>query len=187
MNTECTMLFEITEKNYPVVLDLRYATKNNFMNKIIYPSARCFLGNIARPAWEKTLDLCERQGWTLKIFDAFRPPESQQELWNICPDTTYVAHPEKGSHHSRGTAIDLTIMRGGQELDMGTDFDDLSQASHHGAFISKEPAHNRYLLAGLMASAGWVINSNEWWHYQLPNAGTYPLIQKNWWDHKIVS
>ncbi len=86
--------------------------------------------------------------------------------------------PEKGSAHTRGVAIDLTLVdESGQELDMGTPFDDLTSQSHHGAAnLSSKVAANRYLLLGIMMSAGWDFFRNEWWHYQVFKTHEYPLI-----------
>ena len=177
------MLFEITEKDYPVVLDLRYATANNVTGKSMYPSARCFLAEAAKPLFEHSLNLCEQQGWTMKIFDAYRPPIAQQKLWDSNPNPNYVTPPERGSPHSRGVALDMTLMSNGQEWEMGgAGFDDMSESGHHGAPVNAEEAYNRYRLLGLMVSAGWNHYMNEWWHYQLFDARDYPIIDQPWWE-----
>ena len=175
------MLFEITEKDYPVVLDLRYATANNVTGKPIYGEPRCFLAEVAKPLFEKSLDFCAQQNWTMKIFDAYRPPIGQQSLWDACPDPNYVLPPEKGSHHTRGIAIDMTLMSNGEEWNMGTEFDDFREVAHHGKHTDSEVAHNRYKLLGLMMSSGWDFFVNEWWHYQMFSPRDYPLIDEVWW------
>jgi D-alanyl-D-alanine dipeptidase len=121
--------------------------------------------------------LASRQGLKFKIFDAFRPQKAQEFLWSVCPNPTYVANPDKGSNHTRGIAVDLTLLDlYGEELDMGTPFDDFSDQSHHGAILSQDQERNRYTLLGIMMSAGWDFYIKEWWHYQLFNSSTYPLI-----------
>jgi len=99
-------------------------------------------------------------------------------LWNAFPDPEFVADPRRGSPHSRGVAVDLTLVdRGGRELEMGTGFDDFTTRSHHGALdIPPEAQRNRAILLGLMTAAGWDFYRNEWWHYQVFNARSYPLI-----------
>ena len=94
----------------------------------------------------------------------------------------YIADPAKGSNHTRGIAIDLTLINNqNEELDMGTPFDDFTAASHHGAVGLNAQIHaNRYLLLGIMMSAGWDLYLNEWWHYQLFNPKNYPLIQETY-------
>jgi D-alanyl-D-alanine dipeptidase len=99
-------------------------------------------------------------------------------LWNANPDPDFVADPRRGSPHSRGAAVDLTLLDNkGRALDMGTPFDAFTPLSHHGRIdISAEAQRNRFLLMGLMIAAGWDFYRNEWWHYQLFDARRYPLV-----------
>jgi len=141
----------------------------------------CFLHNDAKACFEKAITLAEQQGLRFKIFDAYRPQAAQEKLWEICPNPIYVAPPTSGSNHTRGVAIDLTLInRDGTELDMGTPFDDFTEDSHHGATLSKQANANRYLLLGIMMSAGWDFYQNEWWHYQLFNAESYSLLTNSY-------
>ena len=74
-------------------------------------------------------------------------------------------------------AVDLTLLDGGRELDMGTGFDAFTPLSHHGRTdVSNAAQRNRLLLMGLMTTAGWDFYRNEWWHYQLFDARRYALI-----------
>mgnify|MGYP006158081661 FL=1 len=88
--------------------------------------------------------------------------------------------PEKGSPHSRGVAVDLTLVdqQTGQDLDMGTPFDDFTPLSHHAnTNVSQEAQRNRCILMGIMTLAGWDFFKSEWWHYQLFQAReTYDLL-----------
>ena len=101
-----------------------------------------------------------------------QPPEQ------ITPDENFLAHPKKGSPHSRGVAIDLTLInKKNYELNMGTEFDNFSSLSFHGnMIISKEAQKNRHVLLEIMLKSGWDFYQNEWWHYQLHNSKSYPLI-----------
>lgn len=178
-------LVEITEKSHPIQLELRYASENNFIGKVIYKNAFCFLHKNAMPMFEKAIVLAEKQGLRLKIFDTFRPKAAAQALWDYCPNPMYVADPKKGSNHTRGIAIDLTLIdKSGTELPMGTPFDDFTEMSHHSAVLSKDEAYNRFLLLGIMMSAGWDFYMNEWWHYQLFSPRDYHLIEE---DYGIMS
>lgn len=176
------MLTEITEKTHPVQIDLRYGTKNNFTETVIYQNPRLYLHPKALTLVEKAIDLAQRQNLTLKIFDGFRPQKAQEILWSFCPNETYIMHPQKGSVHTRGVAIDLTLVDSNNiELDMGTPFDDFTQQSHHGAILSQECAQNRYILLGIMSTAGFDFYKNEWWHYQLFDASkNFPLIDHHY-------
>lgn len=172
------MLIEITAQTHPVHIDLRYATINNFTKQVIYTSSKCLLHKAAVELLEKAIVLADRQNLTLKLFDGFRPQQAQEILWSFCPDETYIMNPQKGSVHTRGVAIDLTLVdRNNQELDMGTPFDDFTTASHHGAHLTDMAERNRYTLLGIMTTAGFDFYRNEWWHYQLFNASRdFPLI-----------
>lgn len=171
-------LIEITESTHNIMLDMRYATANNFTGAVIYDSSRCFLHPDAVFLLEKAISLASMQGLRLKILDAYRPQEAQEKLWSVFPDPSYITPPESGSHHTRGGAVDVTLVdEAGNELDMGTAFDSFAATSHHGAItLSKQAAHNRYVLLGIMMSAGWDFYVNEWWHYQLFKPREYPLI-----------
>lgn len=171
-------LVEITRASHGVEVDLVYATDRNFTGKPIYRAAHCLLLEPAEACLRKAIALAVGAGLNLKIFDAYRPPEAQQTLWEFLPDPTYVADLGLGSNHSRGTAIDLTLVdANGEELDMGTCFDAMTEASGH--FYVNHPAHvqrNRLLLLGLMHAAGFAYIESEWWHYELPDSPQFPLI-----------
>ncbi len=171
-------VFEITKDKYDVILDLRYGSTDNFLNQQVYENSICYLHQDALKPFEKVVQLAAEQGCRLKIFDTFRPQAAQEKLWSICPDPMYVADPSKGSNHTRGVAIDLNLVdKNGNELDMGTPFDDFTPLSHHGADLPANVQANRYLLLGIMLTAGFELYSYEWWHYQLPNTNSYPLIK----------
>ena len=171
-------LIKISE-NDGVILDIRYATSDNFTNTQIYTEPNCYLHKEAALKLYRAIENADALGFTIKIFDAFRPKEAQFKLWEHTPNEDFLAHPEKGSPHSRGVAVDLTLIHGdGNELDMGTSFDDFSISSNHGEIedISVEAQINRYILLGIMSTAGWDFYKNEWWHYQLFDSKKYPLI-----------
>ena len=127
-------------------------------------------------------------GYRFKIFDAFRPVEAQWLLWNHTPDPNFLADPQHGSPHSRGVAIDLTLIdKDGEELEMGTDFDAFTSKSHHGNLeVSNGAQFNRYLLLGIMTTAGWDFYQNEWWHYQLHNVEDYSLLSDSILEHSMM-
>lgn len=171
-------LIPITPPDYPVLIDIRYATADNFTGVPVYATPACLLHPEAAEKLAFAIRLADALGLTFRIFDAYRPPEAQWKLWNHTPDPNFLANPERGSPHSRGVAIDLTLCdRDGGELDMGTPFDAFTPLSHHGnQEVSAEAQRNRHLLMGIMTTAGWDFYRNEWWHYQLFNSRNYPLI-----------
>ncbi|KAA5605386.1 D-alanyl-D-alanine dipeptidase [Roseospira marina] len=174
------MLIEITPDAYDVDLDLRYATADNIAGRPIYARAACYLHMDAAALLGRAVALARPLGLRLRVFDAFRPAEAQWVLWDSCPDPEFLADPRRGSPHSMGAAIDLTLVDGlsGEPLDMGTGFDATVPESHHGCIdLSVDAQRNRALLLGLMTAADWDFYRNEWWHYQLfKPRGRYPVL-----------
>jgi D-alanyl-D-alanine dipeptidase len=173
-------MVEITGAEFDVEIALAYATPENITGKPIYRRAACYLHEAAAGKLQAAVALAAPLGLRFKIFDAFRPGAAQWRLWEACPNPEFVADPRRGSPHSRGVAVDLTLLDpAGRELDMGTGFDDLRPLSHHATLdIPVEAQRNRFLLMGVMSAAGWDFYKNEWWHYQLFNARDYPLIDE---------
>jgi zinc D-Ala-D-Ala dipeptidase len=168
--------------DFGVDIDIKYATNNNFTGKPVYKASACYLHPDAAVCLKKAVSLASALSMRLRVYDAFRPNEAQQKLWNHTPDPNFLADPAKGSPHSRGVAIDLTLAdKSGKPLDMGTAFDAFTPLSHHGCTdISPEAQTNRLVLLGLMTAAGWDFYRNEWWHYQLFNSRNYPVLS----DHE---
>lgn len=171
-------LVEVDAHALQVEIDLIYASADNLAGKQIYQDSRCLLHVDAERCLRLASRLARQAGLTLRIFDAYRPPYAQYLLWEALPNPEYVCDPRLGSHHSRGVAVDLTLLGSdGQPLDMGTGFDDMREQSHQ-FFPDLTPAvqRNRLLLLGIMLGAGFRHIASEWWHYELPDAEEYPLI-----------
>lgn len=176
--TEPCPFVEITEKEHGIILSLAYATADNFAGRAVYKAdARAFLHPKAAECLIRAIRIAKMQGYTFKIFDVYRPPEVQWVFWGHTPDPDFLANPRRGSPHSRGVAVDLTLCdANGNELDMGTAFDAFTPLSYHeNQEISAEAQRNRLLLMGIMTTAGWDFYRNEWWHYQLFNSREYTL------------
>jgi D-alanyl-D-alanine dipeptidase len=169
---------EITPENRDVVIALAYATADNITGVPVYRHAICYLHEEAAGLLDRAIALARPLGLRLKIFDALRPSEAQWKLWEARPDPEFLADPRRGSPHSRGAAVDVTLIdAGGAALDMGTGFDEFSVRSHHARIdVSVAAQRNRMLLLGLMTAAGWDFYGNEWWHYQLFDARRLPLL-----------
>ena len=171
-------LIPVTAPEFDVDIDIKYATPDNFTGKPVYASPKCYLHPEAAHALQNAIALAKPLGLRFLVFDAYRPSEAQWKLWEHTPDPGFLADPVKGSPHSRGVAVDLTLLTlEGQALDMGTAFDAFTPLSHHGRTdISLTAQKNRLLLMGIMTTAGWDFYRNEWWHYQLFNSRNYPLL-----------
>jgi len=172
------MLFSVSPPDFDVDLDIAYATADNFTGAPVYARPGCYLNAEAAGLLARAVALARRHALKLRIFDAFRPSEAQWVLWHHTPDPDFLADPRRGSPHSRGAAVDVTLLDDrGRPLDMGTAFDFFSPRSHHGSDgVSLDAQRNRLLLLGLMTDAGWDFYRNEWWHYQLFDARRYPVL-----------
>jgi len=163
-----------------IAVDLRYAGPNNFVGRDLYSPFDCaWLHVEAAAALEAAVAWLARQapGHTLLVLDALRPQQVQQQLWDALAGTglqMYLADPARGSIHSYGMALDVTILDPqGRELDMGTGFDDMTDLSHPAleegfmvaGKLSEAQVDNRRLLRGALFGAGFVGISTEWWHF----------------------
>ena len=163
-----------------VVVDLRYATPDNFAGRDLYSPLDCdFLHRDGAAALEDAAARLARlsPGARLIVFDAMRPQRAQEQLWAVLAGTPlerYLAHPERGSIHSFGMAVDVSILGAdGRELDMGTPFDGLDEKSHpaHEARLvaagelAARHVENRELLRAALLPSGWQGISTEWWHF----------------------
>ena len=171
-------LIPIAPPAFDVELALAYATPDNVTGRPIYRHPRAYLHADAAAALARAVALARPLGCRLRIFDAYRPTEAQWVLWRAFPDPEFVADPRRGSPHSRGVAVDLTLIdAAGQPLEMGTGFDDFRPIAHHASLdVSPAAQRNRALLLGIMTAAGWDFYRNEWWHYQLFDSRRYPLF-----------
>ena len=171
-------LREIAPPGWDLAVDLLYGRRDNIAGRRLYRRPRCLLHPDAAACLARAVALAGEQGLRLKITDAFRPVEAQWALWQACPDANYVAHPRKGSPHSRGVAVDVTLIdAAGAELDMGGPVDELGENGHHDApGIVPEQRARRLLLLGIMTAAGFDWYVREWWHYQLFDPRRYPLL-----------
>jgi len=154
--------------------DIRYAKSTNFTGKVIYDEENCFLESKTAAALLKAYEAAQKlePPRTFIIYDCYRPPYAQQRLWDAFPNASYVAPPAKGSRHSRGTAVDLTLAyMDGAPVEMPTDFDVFSPLAHmnyEGKNLPPAARQNRELLKKLMTEAGFLYTRTEWWHYHMP-------------------
>ncbi len=176
---------ELTDLDPSFVLDLRYATTNNFVGARMYDCGRCYLRRPAAQSLKRIQDSLRTLGLGFKLYDCYRPLSVQWRLWDKVPDRRYVADPRKGSQHNRGVAVDLTLvdLATGRELDMGTAYDFFGKEAWHESTAGfPEPIRgNRARLLGLMEGLGWRRTSSEWWHYsyRMPRGAT-PIEEDEW-------
>lgn len=167
-----------------LVYDLRYASTNNFMHCLMYPenTQETFLRSPVANNLLLVQKKLNAKGLGLKIFDAYRPYSVTVKFWELVHDERYVANPAKGSGHNRGVAVDLTIvnLETGKELKMGTDFDNFTDSAHHTfTNLPEEVLQNRILLKSTMEKYGFKALDTEWWHYSLPDAEKFEVLDIN--------
>lgn len=163
-----------------LILDLRYCTVNNFTKHLLYPPLKTtFLRKNAADSLTVIQKELSKLGLAIKIFDAYRPYSVTEKMWEQVQDDRYAADPKKGSGHNRGVAVDVTMINltTKEELEMGTGFDNFSDTAHH-TFTNLPEAvlQNRLLLKSIMEQHGFKALDTEWWHYYLPNAKDYELL-----------
>ncbi|RYY36991.1 MAG: D-alanyl-D-alanine dipeptidase [Sphingobacteriaceae bacterium] len=162
-----------------IVLDIRYATTNNFTNQQVYKQAKAFARQPVVQALNKVQAELKNKGLGLKIYDAYRPYAITVKFYEIAKDTTFVADPRKGSRHNRGCAIDLTLidLKTGKELDMPTAYDSFSKEAAAGyTNLSSQKLANRKLLRTVMEQHGFKIYPSEWWHYDFIGWEQFSLL-----------
>lgn len=152
-----------------IYVELMYATDNNFTGVRIYDFTDAYLryGTVKKLAnVQKEL---KEQGYSLKIWDAYRPFEAQQKLWEVYPDPNYVANPANGmKKHNIGGTVDITMVTAdGSVISMPTEFDDFSlKADRDYSDIEDEEAvKNVMILQNAMENNGFTGYQGEWWDY----------------------
>lgn len=159
--------------------EIRYATANNFMNRVLYPVSGAWLRAPAAAALAGVQQDLAAEGVGLKVFDGYRPYSVTRMMWEPYKDPDYVADPAKGSRHNRGAAVDLTLvdLESGEELEMPTSYDDFTPRAHHD-FEDLSPAalQNRALLRSVMERHGFEALRSEWWHYDFAGWEEFDLM-----------
>ena len=161
-----------------IVLDIRYATTNNFTGQQLYPVARCCLRRDAAEDLKGAQEELNKMGYALKLFDGYRPLSAQKKMWAVYPHPGFVADPAKGSRHNRGAAVDCTLIKlDGTPVPMPTPFDDFTEKAHRD-YIGLPPdvIENRELLQNVMARHHFRGLPTEWWHFDLRGWEKYPVM-----------
>lgn len=168
----------VTDYIPDIYVELAYATENNFVHEVLYNNNDAYLryGTVKKLA--RVQEKLVAQGYSLKIWDAYRPYEVQCRLWEICPNPTYVSNPKTGKlGHCRGNTIDVTLIRlDGTEVEMPTGFDDFTKvADRDYSDVSAQAAANSEFLEDAMEKEGFAGYSGEWWHYS--DEQDYPIMK----------
>ncbi|MBO5349587.1 MAG: M15 family metallopeptidase [Clostridia bacterium] len=161
-----------------IIIDLKYASTDNFTGVLIYNTNEAYLRYGTVKKLIKAQEELNKKGYNIVVWDAYRPVEAQFKLWEVCPNPTYVANPNKGySSHSKGNTIDIGIVSiNGNDVELPSGFDDFSKkADRDYSDVSKSAKINATMLENIMSICGFKGYSGEWWHYS--DSTTYPVIK----------
>jgi D-alanyl-D-alanine dipeptidase len=175
-------LVEVADVDPRIMIDLRYATPDNFTEQVLYPTnLRCKLRASVAQRLSRVQDRLESEGLGLKIYDGFRPLSVQRTMWAKVPDPRFVANPANGSRHNRGAAVDVTLVdRAGNELEMPTPYDEFTDAAHRDYTGGSEASlRNRKILSDAMAAEGFTGLPTEWWHFDAPHWREYDMVEED--------
>ncbi len=174
-------LVELVKLDPTIKLDIRYATKNNFVGKPVYKQARAFLQRPAADALVRAHRSLRQQGYGLVIFDGYRPWAVTKAFWDSTPadQKIFVADPAKGSRHNRGSAVDLSLfdLKTGKLVKMPGEYDEMNERSHINYECAPPEAKRlREMLRAAMEAEGFAVYEPEWWHYDFKDWKEYPIL-----------
>jgi D-alanyl-D-alanine dipeptidase len=156
------------------IIDLRYATPNNFVGVPLYPAdARCLVHESMAQGLAAAAAVLRPKGEVLQFWDCYRPHDVQVRMFEAVPDPNWVARPGPYSRsHEAGRSVDVTIANAAGPIDMGTDFDDFTPRALAYATdgVSAAAQADRARLRDAMGAGGLTVYEGEWWHFDTSDA-----------------
>jgi D-alanyl-D-alanine dipeptidase len=183
-------LYPLEHSDKNIKTDIKYATTDNFTRKQIYPFAAVYLTSPALQGLYKAAEYLKKKNLGLIIYDAYRPYAATVSFWEIIQDERYVAHPDKGSRHNRGCAVDVSMysLETLELCKMPTAYDDFSErAAAYDMICSADAIANRTILQEAMQSGGFQIFETEWWHFDFTAWKNHPVLDVSFSELKINS
>jgi len=173
-------LRELVKLDPTIKLDIRYATRNNFLGRPVYKEARAFLQKPAAEALVRVHQKLREKGYGIVVFDGYRPWSVTKIFWDVTPQDKkiFVADPSQGSRHNRGCAVDLSMyeLASGKIVQMPSEYDEMTERAHiNYACGTPEAKHLREMLRSAMESEGFAVYEPEWWHYDYKDWKQYPI------------
>lgn len=167
-------LIKILDLDDEFIIDLRYATDDNFTGQKIYRSNECYMDRHTAQILIQAKNIFKEAGYRVKIWDAYRPISAQERFWEIMPDDDFVARPPDMSKittfrptHLNGLCVDVTLTdQEGRDIEMPSQFDDFSERSSlNCSDIPEQARRNAEYMKSVMESVGFQSYVNEWWHF----------------------
>lgn len=168
-----------------IIVELRYATTNNFTHQVIYDFTTAIVRTGTAQKLAQASTSVNQLGYRLKVWDAYRPVSAQKRLFDVYPDPEFVAHPNPNFSHQKGVTLDLTLTEAdGTELPLPTAFDDFTTSAHRNA--PRTVLQNKYYqtLNTAMTNAGFIGYENEWWDYRDADMDDYQPLAADPNDYK---
>ena len=174
-------LREIVKLDPTIKLDIRYATRNNFLGRPVYKEARAFLQKPAAEALVRAHQRLRPQGYGIVVHDGYRPWAVTKTFWDVTPldKKIFVADPSQGSRHNRGCAVDLSMyeLSTGKIVQMPSEYDEMTERAHiNYACATPEAKRLREMLRSAMEAEGFAVYEPEWWHYDYKDWKQYPIL-----------
>lgn len=156
------------------IIDLRYATADNFTGVQVYRSTECWVDAHTAQILIQAKNIFKAAGYRVKIWDAYRPIRAQRKFWEILPDDNFVARPPEVAKiktfrpsHMNGMCVDVTLTNmDGTDIEMPSPFDTMNERA---ALSCKRNSavgrKNASYLKEVMESVGFQAYKGEWWHF----------------------
>ena len=172
MDKKLTGFTNIQKLDPDIIVDLKYATEDNFTEKVIYDFTTAIARTGTAYKLAKASEIVKKQGYRLKVWDAYRPK--------------FVAEPNPNFSHQKGVTFDLTLTdKLGNEVEMQTGFDDFSEMAARKAPRTPEQEKNYKILNDAMLEAGFVGYENEWWDYRDSQMDEYEPLDADPNEYKL--
>ncbi len=178
-------LIKLIEYDPEFIIDLKYATSNNFTGQRIYSSNECWLDRHTASILVKAKNIFKERNFRVKIWDAYRPISAQEKFWNIMPNDNFVARPPDMEKiiifrptHMNGLCVDITLTDiDGNDILMPCEFDDMTErASLNCTKTSIKGRDNALYMKEVMEEVGFRGYENEWWHFYDISTEPTPFI-----------
>ncbi len=172
-------LVDVSKISLEFRLDIRYATSINIFKEPLYNCAVCLLRAEVAKNLIAANNYFIKKGYRIKVYDCYRPLDTQKIMWKKIPRATYVANPHTGgSIHNKGAAVDITLEKlDGSFVNMGTDYDFFGKKAHSdNTNLSEEILANRALLFEGMKKFGFLVIRSEWWHFYYTKNKSYSTL-----------
>jgi D-alanyl-D-alanine dipeptidase len=154
------------------------ATTDCFTGDPLYSRDTCMLQKETLTKLQTAQEAFKSDGYTIKVYDAYRPSSVSGAMYSLIRDSRYVA-PAGSSAHNRGAAVDISLVdvATGRELEMPSPMHTFNETSHRNYSGMTETAKaNMDYMAEIMLQCGFETVNTEWWHFQEPNRYVFPVL-----------